>query len=126
MEQLNEEHRLRLRERDEQLRQMKAQIDELKRRAEPTAAGLRGEALERDIEELLRDHFPDDLIEPVKSGARGADILQKIRFPRDRECGAILWESKCPRSLVRARLVEGTDGSASKKASWPRVLSVSS
>jgi hypothetical protein len=93
-ERLEEEHRLQLRERDETLAQMKAQIDDLKRAAEPTRAGLRGEVMEQSLEDLLREHFPDDEITPVKSGARGADIVQRVRFPRDRECGTILWESK--------------------------------
>jgi len=93
-ERLREAHRLELRERDETLAQMKTQIDDLKRAAEPTRAGLRGEALERDVEELLREHFPDDVVTPVKSGVRGADIVQTVRHPRNRECGTILWESK--------------------------------
>lgn len=93
-ERLNEEHRLKLRERDEQLEQMKAQIDDLRRKAEPTTAVLRGEAMERDVEDLLREHFPDDVIEPVKSGARGADIVQRVKLPGDDDCGTILWESK--------------------------------
>jgi hypothetical protein len=93
-ERLLEEHRLQLRERDLTMAQMKTQIEDLKRASEPTRAGLRGEVMEREIEDLLREHFPDDLIEPVKSGARGADILQTVRSPRNRDCGTILWESK--------------------------------
>jgi hypothetical protein len=93
-ERLSEEHRLKMRERDEQLEQMKAQIDDLRRKAEPTTAVLRGEAMEQNVEELLREHFPDDVIEPVKAGTRGADILQRVRRPADPECGTILWESK--------------------------------
>ena len=47
-ERLQETHRLEMRERDQQLAQMKSQIDDLKRAAEPTQAGLRGEALEQE------------------------------------------------------------------------------
>ena len=93
-ERLVEEHRLKLGERDATLAQMKAQIDDLKRAADPTRAGLQGEALERHIEDLLREHFPEDEISPVKAGARGADIVQRVRHPRGRDCGSILWESK--------------------------------
>jgi hypothetical protein len=74
--------------------QMKTQIEELQRASEPTQAGLRGEVMEREIEDVLRERFPDDVITPVKSGARGADILQTVRHPRNRGCGTILWESK--------------------------------
>jgi hypothetical protein len=93
IERLQEAHRLQLRERDQQLEQMKSQIDDLRRAAEPTQAGLRGEALEREIEDVLRDHFPDDLFTPVKAGARGADIVQTVRVSGN-QVGTILWESK--------------------------------
>jgi hypothetical protein len=93
-ERLLQEHRLQLRERDQTMAQMKTQIEDLKRASELTQAGLRGEVMEREIEDLLREHFPDDLIVPVKSGARGADILQTVRSSRGQDCGAILWESK--------------------------------
>lgn len=73
--------------------QMKPQIEVLKRAAEPTRAGLRGEVLERDIEDLSREHFLDDVITPVKSGARGADIVQLVRHSGNRERGKILCES---------------------------------
>jgi hypothetical protein len=93
IERLQESHRLQMRERDQQLEQMKSQIDDLKRAAEPTQAGLRGEALEREIEDVLREHFPDDLFTPVKAGARGADIVQTVRVSGN-QVGTILWESK--------------------------------
>ncbi len=92
-ERLQETHRLEMRERDQQLAQMKSQIDDLKRAAEPTQAGLRGEALEQEIEDVLREHFPDDLFTPVKAGTRGADIVQTVRVSGN-EIGTILWESK--------------------------------
>lgn len=48
----------------------------------------------RGVRATQKAHFPDDGITPVKAGAKGADIVQAVCFPRERECGTILWESK--------------------------------
>lgn len=93
-ERLNEEHRLKLAEKELTLKQMKKRIEELSRASEQTRAGLQGEVLERDIEDILRERFPGDLISAVKSGARGADVVQIVRSARGAECGKILWELK--------------------------------
>src|SRR4051812_38170598 len=53
-----------------------------------------GEALELEIEELLREAFRDDEISEVKKGQRGADITEKVTDRRGRNCGTILWETK--------------------------------
>jgi hypothetical protein len=77
---------------------MKRQIKELQESAEQTRAGLLGEAQEREIEDVLRERFRSDKIEPVKSGVRGADVLQSVYSPRGDLCGKILWESKRARN----------------------------
>ena len=97
-ERFNEEHRLKLREKDLELDLMKKQIKELQESSEQTRSGLQGEVLERDIESVLRERFPSDRIEPVKAGVRGADVLQTVRSPRGHDCGMILWESKRARN----------------------------
>lgn len=93
-ERLNEQHRFKLREKELTLEQMTKRIEELQSASQQTRAGLLGEVLERDIEDLLRERFPSDQITPVKSGVRGADVLQVVRSPRGHDCGTILWESK--------------------------------
>jgi hypothetical protein len=90
----NEAHELVLRQKDLQTEQLKRQIKELQESAEQTRAGLIGEAQEREIEDVLRERFRADVIEPVKSGVRGADVLQRVFSPRGDCCGQILWESK--------------------------------
>jgi hypothetical protein len=97
-ERLTEEHRLSLREKDLELEQMQKQIKELQASAEQKRAGLQGEVLERDIEDVLRERFPRDKIEPIKAGVRGADVLQTVCSPRGHDCGKILWESKRTRN----------------------------
>ena len=50
--------------------------------------------MEADLEESLREAFPPDAIEPVATGQRGADLLQKVRDARGAAVGGILWEIK--------------------------------
>src|SRR5947208_315682 len=56
------------------------------------------EAFEREIENVLRERFPLDAIEPIKAGTRGADVLQTVNH-RGGVSGKILWESKRARNF---------------------------
>lgn len=89
-----EEFQLKLREKDEQLKGMNAQIEELKRRADQSSQQLRGEVQELELEDLLRAKFAGDDIRPTKTGARGADVLQDVHNGFGERVGSILWESK--------------------------------
>ena len=84
---------MKLREKDLTLEQMRKRIDELQAAADQKRSGLQGEVLEREIEDVLREAFATDSIEPVKSGKRGADVVQRVRSSRG-ESGTLLWESK--------------------------------
>ena len=68
--------------------------EDLKRKLEQGSQQLRGEVLELEIEGLLATAFPYDAIEPVKKGARGADVIQTVRLRSGAACGRIVWESK--------------------------------
>ncbi|MCG6967486.1 MAG: DUF2130 domain-containing protein [Chromatiaceae bacterium] len=68
--------------------------DELRRKLEQGSQQLQGEVLELEIEELLTATFPFDAIEPVKKGARGADVIQTVRLRSGTPCGRIVWETK--------------------------------
>ena len=92
-EQAGEQWKLQLRERDLQIEQMKERIEALQASAEQKRSGLQGEVLERAIEDVLTEAFPADAIEPVTSGKRGADVVQRVRSGRG-DCGTLLWESK--------------------------------
>ena len=72
---------------------MNKRIEDLQAAGEQKRSGLQGEVLEREIEDVLREGFPNDEIEPVKAGKRGADVVQRVRSGRG-ECGKLLWESK--------------------------------
>src|SRR5215468_6583838 len=93
-EQIVEEHRLKDAEKNKQLDDMRRQIEELKRKAEQGSQKLQGDAQEMELEKVLRERFPRDKIEAVKSGVRGADMLQKVMSDCGKLCATILWESK--------------------------------
>jgi hypothetical protein len=92
-EQADEHWKLQLRERDLRIEQMNKRLEDLQAAADQKRSGLQGEVLEREIEDVLAEAFPADAIEPVKSGKRGADVVQRVRSARG-ECGKLLWESK--------------------------------
>ena len=89
-----EEQELKLKEKEKQIADLRAALDDAKRRSELGSQELQGEVLELDIQAAMERQFPMDLIEPVLKGARGADIQQRVRNERLDDCGLILWETK--------------------------------
>ena len=89
-----EEHQLKDREKDQQLTDMKKQIEELKRKAEQGSQQVQGEVLELELEEALRSNFPTDDIEAVAKGVKGGDVIHRIITSSESNCGVILWEAK--------------------------------
>lgn len=89
-----EEHQLKDREKDQQLAEMKKKIDELRRKAEQGSQQAQGEALELELEELLRSTFRLDDVDPVSKGVKGGDVIQKVDSSSGSSCGYILWEAK--------------------------------
>ena len=69
-------------------------VEELTRRLERGSQQLQGEVFELELEQLLRASFPHDRIDPVRVGARGADVLQVVRTTSGQDCGTIIWEAK--------------------------------
>ena len=76
---------------------MKIQIDDLRREAEQGSQQLQGETLELELESLLRNRFPRDLIEPVPKGECGGDVLHRVLGNAGQICGTIIWERSAPR-----------------------------
>lgn len=89
-----EDHRMQDKEKDKKINDLMQALEEAKRKAQIGSQQLQGEVLELDLEENLRNIFPQDTIEPVGKGVRGADIRQIVKSPRGTTCGVILWESK--------------------------------
>jgi hypothetical protein len=79
---------LKVREQEEQIAGMTRQIEDLKRKAEQGSQQLQGEVQELELEALLRQKFPRDLIKPVPKGEFGGDLIQRVVGPSGQVCGA--------------------------------------
>jgi hypothetical protein len=89
-----EENALKIDELKKKLEDQTALAEEMKRKAEQGSMQLQGEVQELAIEDILRDSFRFDVIEPVQKGISGADVIQKIRNNAGNEVGIIAYESK--------------------------------
>ena len=89
-----EQQRLKMQEKDKQLEIMRKQIDDLKRKAEQGSMQIQGEVQEDDLKELLATTFVTDEVSDVPTGAKGADLVQKINAKVGNHTGTIIWESK--------------------------------
>ncbi len=81
-------------QKDTQIAAMNRTIEELKRKAEQGSQQIQGEALELELEGLLRGKFPLDVVEPVGKGEFGGDIVQHVNGAVGPSAGIILWEFK--------------------------------
>lgn len=77
-----------------QMEQQQKLIEELKRKSEQGSMQLQGESQEILLEEIIKEHFPFDLIEEVGKGVEGADCIQTVRNTIGTACGKIIYESK--------------------------------
>lgn len=84
---------LKLAEKEKLLEDQKKLISEMQRKAHQGSMQTQGEVLELSIEELLKQKFPLDRIEPVPKGVNGADIIQTI-YNNGQPVGKIAWETK--------------------------------
>ena len=89
-----EEHELKDKEKDKKLSDALKQVEEMKNKIQQGSQQTQGEVLELELENMLKKEFPEDTIEEVKKGQRGADIIQHVYDKKGRDCGIILWESK--------------------------------
>jgi hypothetical protein len=88
-----EEQRLRLKEKDLQLEEIRKVNEDLKRKLEQGSQQRQGEVLELDLEEKLHRQFPQDEFRPIPKGVEGGDIWQRIIY-QGKVIGSILWETK--------------------------------
>jgi hypothetical protein len=89
-----EEHLFKMKDLQMQLEEQKRLIEEMKKRAEQGSMQRQGEVQELLLEEILKDHFPFDIISEVGKGVEGADCMQTVRNHLGHDCGKIIFESK--------------------------------
>jgi hypothetical protein len=110
-------------EKETQLAGMQRQIEELRRKADQGSQQLQGEALELELESLLRSRFPRDLIEPVAKGEFGGDVVHGVVAANGQRCGTILWESKRTKAWNHAWLGKMRDDQRAAKADVALIVS---
>ncbi len=123
LKELDDQYRLKLLENEQKVEGLVRQIEELKRRAEQGSQQVQGEVLEVALEELLRDLFRKDSIEPVPKGVRGADVIQRVFDDNGMDCGLILWESKRTRHWSKDWLPKLRDDLRAVRASRSVIVS---
>jgi hypothetical protein len=112
----DDEYRLKLSDKDAQLRSMQEQIEELRRRGSPASQQLVGDVLEVDLLDILQEAFPADRFERTRKGQRGADVLQTILSASGSICGKILWESKRTKNWLEPWLAKLREDQRDAKA----------
>jgi hypothetical protein len=98
---LDNDSELKLKQKDEQMEQLRKQLQEAQRKAEQGSMQLQGETQELAIEEWLESSYPFDSIEEIKKGQRGADCLQTVHTRESQNCGTIYYESKRTKEFKR-------------------------
>jgi len=91
---IEDEHKLKDLENFKKMQDVLKANEELKRKLEQGSQQTQGEVLELTIERKLKEEYPQDEIEEVKKGVRGADVIQKVFDKNGKPCGSIIWESK--------------------------------
>ncbi len=94
LESFSEQHRLKDREKDKLIVDLRNALDDARRKAEQGSSETQGEVLEHDLEKVLRGAFPTDDMAPVPKGIRGADLIHHVKGLDGHACGVILWETK--------------------------------
>ncbi|WP_424631616.1 DUF2130 domain-containing protein [Bradyrhizobium sp. SYSU BS000235] len=110
-------------QKDAQIESMSRTIEELKRKADQGSQQTQGEALELELEALLRSRFPLDLVEPVGKGEFGGDIVQRVNAQLGAPAGVILWELKQTKNWADAWLAKLRDDQRSAKADIALIVS---
>jgi len=102
---------------------MQQQIEDLGRKATQGSQQLQGEVQELELERMLRDRFPRDMIQPVPKGEFGGDVLHGVLGDHGQHCGTILWEIKQTKNWSDGWLAKLRDDQRSAKADMAVLVS---
>ena len=119
-----EAHQLSLAQRDQTIQGMKRTIEELRKKADQGSQQSQGEALEVTLEDMLRQAFPQDEIEPVPKGITGADLVHRVKSDAGVVCGTILWEAKRTKHWTAGWLPKLRDDQRALKAELAALVSI--
>jgi hypothetical protein len=119
-----EENRLKDLEKDKVINDLRASLEDMKRKAEQGSMETQGEVLEQDFEAQLQAFFVHDNIQPVPKGIKGADLVQTVRTPMGADCGVLLWETKNTKAWSNAWIPKLKDDMIETRASIAVLVSV--
>jgi hypothetical protein len=122
--QFSEAHSLKDKEKEKQLGDLRAQIEELKRKAAQGSQQTQGEVAELELEAALTAAFPYDTIEAIAKGVKGADLLQTVRTHNGQVCGTITWEFKNTKTWSDGWIAKLRDDQRARKADLAVLVSV--
>ncbi len=114
---VEEQRRIEKREYQKNMEDLTKQLEETRKRADRGSEQLHGELQELELEDILRAAFPEDDIDPVPAGRKGADVTQVVFSPSGKKCGLILWESKRTSNWSNAWIEKLKNDQLSAKAS---------
>ena len=97
---LEDDFKLKGKEKDIVIDGLKKQIGELQRKAEQGSNQIQGEAQEVELYEILNAAFRYDTITRIRKGKEGADDFMEVKDSLGNICGSILIESKRTKSWV--------------------------
>jgi len=123
LEEAGEKTRLKEKEKDMIIDQLKKSLEDAQRKASQGSQQLQGEVQELDLEDIFHREFPQDLIEPIGKGVLGADIRQIVRSPLGAVCGTILWESKRTKQWSDSWTTKLKSDMLADKANIPAIIS---
>jgi len=119
-----DEHRHKDLENNKVIESLKKSLEEAQRKAQQGSQQLQGEVLELDFEQLLKDNFRSDSIEPVEKGVKGADVRQTVKSPKGIVCGVILWETKRTKAWSDSWVDKLKKDLRAEKANIPVIVSI--
>ncbi|MDQ7060654.1 MAG: DUF2130 domain-containing protein [Sulfurimonas sp.] len=94
IEEVTSQNDLKLKEKDEQLAQIKRKLEDTQRQVSQGSMQIQGEVQEHAIEDWLRTQFKFDTIDEIGKGAYGADCIETVNTRELQNCGKICYESK--------------------------------
>lgn len=90
---------LQLKQKDQTLESLREQLEAMKRKAEQGSQQAQGEVQEIELEKLLHELFPLDIINEIQKGVNGADLIHTVNNKVGKPCGTISIESKRTKSF---------------------------
>jgi hypothetical protein len=111
----DDQSRLKIAEKDKTIADLQVKLQAALRQAEQGSQQLQGEVQELELEGLIKQAFPLDILEPVAKGEHGGDVIHKVIGPTG-PCGTILWESKRTKNWSDGWLAKLRDDQRAAKA----------